>query len=399
MGWLRRYRDLFQAPGALGFSAAGFLARITMSTVGLGIVLLISGIQGRYALAGVVAGTYSLVLSLVAPQISRLADRHGQPRVLVPCAAVLVVGMASLLAGVVLGAPDWMLFPAAALTGCGNASAGALVRARWTLLYSGTDRLHTAYSLESVLDEVVFMAGPILVTVLMTQVSPIAGLVTVVVVAVAGMLALAAQRGTEPLPSRGADASRGTVLRMPAMRVLAVIWLGMGGLLGSIEVVTVAYVSQLGFRGLTGVLLAGWALGSALAGLVYGGIRFRASMRRRLAIFVVAMWATTLLLLVPLSLPTLAVVLFASGVTVAPTMITALGMVESVVPRARLTEGITWGSTSINLGATLGTAIAGTAVDHLGAHAAYTISIAAGALATAALALGRRRLPHPRPTP
>jgi MFS family permease len=182
------------------------------------------------------------------------------------------------------------------------------------------------------------------------------------------------------------------------MRVLAVIWLGAGCLLGSIEVVTIAYVSQLGYRGLTGFLLAGWALGSALAGLVYGALELRASRRRRLAIGIVTMWLVTFLLLLPLSLPALAVVLFISGLTIAPTLVTGFGMVEAVVPRSRLTEGMTWASTSLNLGATAGTAIAGWAVDHLGSQLAYTTSLAGGAVAVVAVGVGWRWLRAERDT-
>lgn len=394
----RTYRDLYRAPGTIGFSLAGLLARITISTVGLGIVLLISGLHGRYALAGAVAATYSLVAAIVAPRLGRLTDRHGQSRILAVCTLLLCAGVAALLAGVVLGASDWVLFPAAALSGCGNASVGALVRARWARIYGGTDRLHAAYSLESVIDEVVFMAGPILVTLLVTQVSPIAGLLVVVAIATIGMLALAAQRGTEPAPVPSEGGRAGTVLRLRPMRVLAVIWLGAGCLLGSIEVVTIAYVSQLGHRGLTGFLLAGWALGSALAGLVYGALKLRASRRRRLAIGIVAMWLVTFLLLLPLSLPALAVVLFISGLTIAPTLVTGFGMVEAVVPRSRLTEGMTWASTSLNLGATAGTAIAGWAVDHLGSQLAYTTSLAGGAVAMVAATVGWRWLRADRDT-
>ncbi|GHJ15301.1 hypothetical protein TPA0908_32960 [Micromonospora sp. AKA38] len=52
--------------------------------VGLGAVVMITGLSGSYTVAGAVAGAISLSQGLLAPQISRLADRLGQRRVLAP---------------------------------------------------------------------------------------------------------------------------------------------------------------------------------------------------------------------------------------------------------------------------------------------------------------------------
>src|SRR6266516_2574371 len=49
------YRELLRLPGALAFSASGFLARMPMSMFSLGTVLLIAAVTGRYGLAGLVA--------------------------------------------------------------------------------------------------------------------------------------------------------------------------------------------------------------------------------------------------------------------------------------------------------------------------------------------------------
>ena len=49
---LSTYRDILSRPGAFAFSAAALVARLPISMVGLGIVLLVSAQTGSYGLAG-----------------------------------------------------------------------------------------------------------------------------------------------------------------------------------------------------------------------------------------------------------------------------------------------------------------------------------------------------------
>src|SRR2546423_4362002 len=74
------YLEILRLPGALGFSAAGFLARMPMSMFSLGTVLLIAATTGRYGLAGLVAAVGAGGYALGAPQIARLIDRFRQRR-------------------------------------------------------------------------------------------------------------------------------------------------------------------------------------------------------------------------------------------------------------------------------------------------------------------------------
>ena len=121
------------------------------------------------------------------------------------------------------------------------------------------------------LDEVVFIVGPLLVTVLATQVKPAAGLLSAAVFALVGGLVLAALRRTEPPVTQAANAGGGrSLLQVPGMLVLISTFVFVGAIFGSAEVVAVAFTDERGAPEAAGAVLACFALGSMLAGLGYG---------------------------------------------------------------------------------------------------------------------------------
>jgi MFS family permease len=97
------------------------------------------------------------------------------------------------------------------------------------------------------------------------------------------------------------------------------------------------------------------------------------------------------------NLPFLAVALFVAGLAIAPTMITTMSLIEQHVPRAQLTEGMTWVSTGLAVGVALGSSAAGWVIDASGARAGYGVPAVAGAVAVAVGFLGYRRLGRPAP--
>lgn len=133
------YTQIFSAPGTKAFAAAGFLARLPLAMVTMGIVAMLSQTHGEYWLAGAVSATFALGNAFVSPQISRLVDRHGQARVLVPATGLSVLAFGGLLAAAHFHWPAWTLF-AAALLATTMPSMPAMVRARWSQLYRDTDR-------------------------------------------------------------------------------------------------------------------------------------------------------------------------------------------------------------------------------------------------------------------
>jgi MFS family permease len=390
------YRAILAVPGTRSFVAAGFIGRMPISMMGLGIITMVSQLTGRYGLAGALTATVAVSAAVLGPQVSRLVDRHGQSRVLRPVTVVALTATAALLVCAREGAPDWTLFVTAAFIGT-VPSLGSMVRARWAVLFKGGDReLHTAYSLESVLDEFCFIVGPIVAIGLSTAWFPEAGPLLAAVLLAVGVLWLTAQRATEPPPHpRAAGDSDRSALAVGGLQVLVAGFVTVGTIFGAVDVVAVAFAEEQGHKAAASVVLATYALGSCLAGVVFGLLHLKGAPARRWVLGICAMAVSMIPLQLVGNLPFLAVALFVSGLAVAPTMITTMALVEQHVPRAKLTEGMTWVSTGLAVGIAAGSSAAGWVIDSAGARAGFVVPGVAGAAAVAVAFLGYRRLRKP----
>lgn len=387
------YQELFAVRGSAGFVLAGLLARMALPMAGIGIITMLAQLRGSYALAGAVAATFVLAHALASPQVSRLVDRHGQRRVLPWATALSAAGMLLLCAAASWNAGPAVLLPGAALAGC-MPSMSAMVRARWTALYQGQPRLQTAYSLETVLDELTFIAGPPLSVGLGVALAPQAGPLAAALLLVLGVWAFVAQRGTEP-PVRTPDAAPGpvrSVLGMPGVRLLVLLMLAMGVIVGTVDIASVAFAAQQGQPAAASLVLSCYAIGSCVAGLLFGAWRLPLPLHRLLLLGGLATALTTLPLPLVGSIPALAAAVLVAGLFFAPTMVVAMSLVERLVPGHRSSEGLTWLLAGLNVGVALGAAVSGQVVDGAGPRTGFAVALGAGALVLLLALRGHRRL-------
>lgn len=165
-----------------------------------------------------------------------------------------------------------------------------MTRARWTEIYRGSPReLHTAYAWESIVDEVCFIVGPIISIGLSTAWFPEAGPLLAAAFLVIGVFWLTAQRATEPVPQPREHHTRGSALRSPGLQVLVATFVATGAIFGAIDVVTVAFAEEQGHKAAASVVLAVYALGSCLAGAVFGLLHLKGAPARRWLVGVCAM--------------------------------------------------------------------------------------------------------------
>lgn len=300
-----------------------------------------------------------------------------------------------------------MVAVSSVLAGATMPSMGPMVRARWSALLADAAQLHTAFSLESVADEVIFMVGPVVVALLATDVYPAAGLAAALLLCLVGTVLFTAQRRTEPAPrSQTGTATGGSVPalaraarrpRIPALVTLVPVYGLMGAMFAAIELSTVAFAGEHGHQQLAGPVLGVYALGSAGGGLWYGSRHWRSPLPRRFAITLglttggVAMfwWQPGFASLFP--------VIFVAGVAIAPTLITGYSLIDHLAPPERRTESMTWLSSAIGVGLAIGAPAAGRLIDLSGARAGYLLAAAFGAAAfgTCLAGLGRLRTGYP----
>ncbi|CCV12377.1 MFS transporter [Mesorhizobium sp. STM 4661] len=385
------YREIFKASGAKGFAAAGFVARMPMAMAPIGIVAMLSQTHGEYWLAGAVSATYALANAVVAPQVSRLVDRLGQTRIVVPTTVISVLAFAILIAAANQDWPIWTLF-VSALLAAAMPSIPAMVRARWTEIFRGRPEMNTAFAFESTADELVYVAGASLSVGLSVALFPEAGMLASTLFLAFGSMAFILQRSTEPQVRPVEHGSRGSAIRLRPVQIITFALIFIGATFATTEVSTVAITKELGQPGAASLVIGVYALGSFVVGIIVGALSLKAPLQRQLAIAIAIIALTTLPLLVADTVPLLALAVFISGMAISPTFITAFGLIERHVPEAMLTEGVTWVMTGIGIGMALGSFAAGAVVDAFGAQNGFWVSVASGAIALATVLLGMRSL-------
>ncbi|HEV7245654.1 MAG TPA: MFS transporter [Shinella sp.] len=386
------YKEIFSVPGTVGFSAAGFLARLPIAMAPIGIVAMLSQTRGEYWLAGAVSATFALTNALISPQVSRLVDRYGQAAVLTPATIVSVVAFLLLIAGTNQGWPVWTLF-ASAFLAAAMPSIPAMLRARWSEIFRDRPELNTAFAFESAADELVYIAGASLSVGLAVALFPEAGMLISTAFLAVGSFFFLLQRGTQPrIHSVAGGKPQTSAIRLRPVQIITLALIFVGSTFATAEVSAVAITKELGQPNAASLVIGVYAIGSFVVGLVLGALNPKMALQKQLLIAVTVLALTALPLPFAGTVPLLAVAVFVSGIAISPTFITAFGLVERRVPGAMLTEGVTWVTTGIGIGMALGAFVAGWAVDNFGAQNGFWVSVAASIGALTTIGLGQRTL-------
>ncbi|WP_077800017.1 MFS transporter [Streptomyces sp. JHA26] len=393
------YGQLLRTRGAWTFLLPGFAARQPFAMLTISIVLLVQHTTGSYGVAGAAAAVTGVSMALFAPYSGRLADRFGQRAVLLPGVLVHTLSGLALTVLALSDAPLWALFAAAVPTGASVPQIGPMVRARWGVKLGGTPLMSTAAAFESVTDELTFVLGPLLATALCTGVGPAAGLVTEASLTLVGGLLFAAQKGTQP-PVGGGDGGHARVehvpaLRVPGVRVLAVIFLGIGSVFGGMQVSLAAFTESIGEPGMNGVLYGVFAAGNMLSGLACGAIAWKVAPQRRLLVGYTALALAASGLWAAHSVLVLAGLGLLVGMCIAPALVTGYTLVEDLVPAGARTEAFTWLTGAVALGQAAAVTVAGQLEDRLWDGAGFLVPMGGTVLALAVLVTLRSRLATP----
>jgi MFS family permease len=379
------YVAILRTPHARPLVLASLVGRLSSGAGPLALVLFVQDATGSFAAAGAASAATALANGLLAPVRGRLVDRYGQRRCLPP----LALSFAAALLGVVAVAGPGPRGVAgtvalAAVAGATVPPLSASMRVLWMSLVGRGPELQTAYALDAVLEEVLFVVGPLLAGVLAAGVDPAAGLLAVAGLALLGTIGFVvspvsrAWSGSQAGPAgwAGAMTSRG-------MRALALTLAGVGGAIGIWEIGVVAAARQEGVTEAAGILLATWAAASAVGGLWYGGRTWRGATGKRFLVLLVLLALACAPMAAAPSLLALGALVALVGLVTAPLESSAFVLAAELAPPGTLTESATWVTTAMNVAAAAGIAVAGALVDRAGVP--FTLLIAWGCAAAALL--------------
>ncbi|HEY5834768.1 MFS transporter [Streptomyces sp.] len=382
------YGDLLRTPYAARLLAGTLLGRLPNAMAALAVVLLVRSQGAGYGLAGALSALYGLAVAVGQPLLGRAVDRRGQPRVMT--AAALLSGAGFALLAVTGPSPLPVAVAAVVLAGVTTPPLEGGLRALWPDLLRREDRVQKAYALDAAAQEVLFAAGPLLVTLTVSVGSEAAAVVLTGLLGVAGTLVVVTARPSRQWRPQARAPHRLGALRSRGLVVLLAACFFIGTALGAVSLAAVAYGDAHGGGPVAAYVLAANGAGALAGGLGYGARGWPGVPERRLRVLSLGLAVCySPLLLVPgvaWMLPLAAL----SGFFLAPTLACGFLVVDRHAPTGTVTEAFSWVVTAIGVGAALGTAAAGLASQHGGSAAGFGVAAAGGAVAMLVLlATGR----------
>jgi MFS family permease len=374
-------------------------ARLSIGIDGIATVLFLRHEGKSFAVAGAAAGALALGAALGAPVTARLIDRLSS-RVLVWLACAHATGLMVLVALAVVGAPSALIVLLAFLTGATLPTVSSVLRAAYATLLANERRLiPSAFALEAVLTEAIFIVGPLATAALTWLVSAAAALVVSAVTVIIGTTWFLAELPAELRDRRVPDARDrhwAGALRSPGLQTIVIAMLPVGFSFGAIEVMLPAFADSEGNRQFAGVLIAIWSVGSALGGILYGA-RPRLAPLRTMHLWTAAVLPLAMaVLLLPSSAAGMAVLVVLAGLPIAPLIATRNELAGALALPGSETEAFTWPLTAMVSGVSLGAAAAGALADGPGWRAAVLAAVLASAIG-ALVCLARRETLDPAP--
>ena len=385
-----KYRSVLSVPGAPRLFASALVGRLPQGMSSLGILLLVRAATHSYAAAGIAVGASALATAASAPLLGRLVDHFGRARVLLPFACAQACVYALLVVAAQAGAGVVMLIVLSGLAGALLPPIAPAVRALLREVFDDQAVLDTAYALESIFQETIWIVGPVVVALIIAVTSPEVAVAVLGVECVAGtalFLRSPLVRGSST--ANGAGHERASALASPELRALLGPVALTGVALGAVEVGLPSLALHAGSRPATGLLLALWSVGSMTGGLWYGARVWRSSLGTRYQLLLVVLVACTAPLIAARSIAAGVVCSLLAGLAIAPVFSCQYALVGRSVTPGSETEAFTWVSAALIGGLAAGSAVGGAVIGAGGVGAPFVFSCLASLLA-AAIAVGFR---------
>ncbi|MDN4595522.1 MFS transporter [Leifsonia virtsii] len=360
------YSSLLKTPGVARIIAAQLTARFPFGMLSLAFLLHIERVHHSYGAAGLVLGAMSIGQAIAGPMTSRLMGVLGMRTVLwttlaLCSAAVAAIGL------FVMPVPVTMAI--AFFAGLSMPPIQPAVRTIYPKMVNSR-QLTPLFSLDASAQEIIWIAGPVAITFVSTQIGTVEGILMSVAIMLAGgcWFISSPEVGRVRIPR--SKRRFGTVLTRPPVLLATVVGFL---LIGSCSAVEAGVVATFGEGSpLAGIVLAIWSLGSLVGGLALGHIPIGpwATARRMLIVFVGVVLSTFMLW----SWWGLSITLLIAGVGIAPALAVLFAIVSASVKFSDTAEAYGWVGTGQLIGAALGSALAGFLIDGVGPVGAFWVA-------------------------
>jgi MFS family permease len=374
------YGTVLRLPGVARLFVVAFLARIPAAMVGVVLTLhVVSTLDRGYGQAGIVVGAATVGIALGAPWRGRLVDKLGLRRAIAPSVVVE--------SAVWLAAPHLsyeLLIAAVFVGGLFLVPVFSVSRQSLAVLVPIAHQ-RAAFALDSVAVELTFMLSPVVGVLLATQVSTTVALTVVGALTVGGGVLL---MWANP-PTRTAGTSAASQVDLPKERLLTpgLLVLLLAGVAAAFvlvgtDVSLVAALNDAGRSADIGWMIALWAGGSVIGGLVHG-----ASHRSPSPLVLVAVLALAIVPAAFVAGPVwLAIAIVLSGLPCAPALSSINAALMRLAPEHRRGEVMGWSGTMSTVGNALGAPLCGVVIDRASPGAGFlTAAVVGGGIAIAGL--------------
>ena len=382
---LARYATLLERPELRRTIVASLIGRLPIGILGLAILLATQAASGSFGRAGAVAACYLAGLAAMAPVLGRIIDRNGPARTLFICAFLFPTTLVTLVVALRFGAPSWTAFVLAGLAGASFPPITVSLRTFLRQRLFDEAQLATAYSLESVLIEIIFIVGPMLVALFVAYLSASAAVLFAAASGLAGTLlflrspVLAHWR----IERRTSSSLIGPLSVRGFVPLLAVI-LAYSGAFGLLEIGVTAFAAEKALPALAGLILGLMSVGSAVGGLAYGSRSWRLKLPQQFALMLLLMGLGIAALSLIGNAIAFVVLGVAAGVVMAPALIIQSMLVAKIAPPHFATEAFTWSTSCLLTGVGLGLAAGGLLLERANSDAVFA---SAGAVSMGAAVL------------
>lgn len=354
---MNAYLDLLRTRGVARIISAQLLARFPGGMLSLGFLIHIEHIFHSYGAAGLVLGATSVGQAISGPVTSRWMGRWGMRPVLILTTAVCAVALSTVALAPL---PLWGFMIAGLVAGLSYPPVQPAVRTIYPKMVNSR-QLTPLFSLDASAQEIIWIAGPVVVTLVATQVSTVAGIFLSVFFLVAGgaWFIASPELGRVRIPR--SKRRFGVVLKRPAVLLSTVVGFLLVGSCAAIEAGVVATFGEGGAD--AGIVLGIWAVASLAGGLAFGHIPIGpwALARRMLIVFV-----GSLLAVFAFEFWSISATLVIAGLGIAPALAVMFSIVSATVKFSDTAEAYGWVGTGQLIGAALGSAIAGFLIDGYG---------------------------------